>query len=160
MEKKKTIFDYMTQVMCIFGFTMLTLNIFSLVFGNSAKGFSTIFELGNQGISAKITFQFLCISIFITGIRFLFFTDTFIKKMPIWLRTICMLSMVIIVIIIFIIAFQWFPADMWQPWVMFFICFGICFFSSYLVMVIKEKVENKQLEEALQKLKESEGKMK
>ncbi len=160
MEKKRTVFDYLTQVVCIFGFTMLTLHIFSLIFGNSAKGFSAIFELGNQGVSTKIAFQFLCISVLITGIRFLFFTDTWIKKMSICLRTICMLLMVVIVIIIFIIKFQWFPVSMWQPWVMFFICFGICFLGSYLVMVMKERAENRQLEKALQKLKESERKIK
>ncbi len=158
MEKKKTIFDYMIHVMCIFGFTMLTLTVFCLIFGNSAKEFSAIFELGNQGVSAKITFQFLFLAILITGIRFLFFTDTLIKKMAIWLRTICMLSTVIIVIIIFILAFQWFPTDLWQPWIMFFICFAICFLGSYLVMVIKEKAENKQLEDALQRLKKREEK--
>lgn len=156
MEEKRTILDYLAQVLIVFGFAMLTMNIFCLAFGNSAKGFSSMFALGNQGVPAKIAFQFLCISALITGARFIFFTDIFIKKMPISLRTICMLTSVITIIVIFVIAFHWFPANMWQPWAMFFLCFGISFLGSYVVMSIREKVENQRMEEALQRLKEKE----
>ena len=156
MEEKKTIFDYLAQVMIIFGFAMLVLNIFCLVFGNAAKDISTIFELGDQGISVEITLQFLCISALITGLRFVFFTDMIIQKMPIWLRTICMLTFVVIIIAAFIIIFHWFPVNMWQPWAMFFVCFGLSFLGSCLVVIVKEKVENKRMEEALQRLKEKE----
>ncbi len=156
MEEKKTIFDYMSQIMVMFGFSMLIMNIFCLAFGNSAKGFSAMFELGNQGVPAKIAFEFLCLSVLITGIRFLFFTDIWIKKMPVRARTICMLISIVIVIAAFIIIFDWFPIDMWQPWAMFFICFGISFTGSYFVMMIKEKVENRKMKEALERLKEKE----
>ncbi len=157
MDEKKTIFDYLAQVMIIFGFTMLILNIFCLVFGNAAKDISTLFELGDQGIPVGITLQFLCISALITGLRFVFFTDVIIQKMPIWLRTVCMLIFVVIIIAAFIIIFNWFPANMWQPWAMFFVCFGLSFLGSCLVVVVKEKVENKHMEEALRRLKEKEG---
>lgn len=156
MEEKKTIFDYLAEVMIIFGFAMLVLNIFCLVFGNAAKDISALFELGNQGISVEIALQFLCISALITGLRFVFFTDVIIQKMPIWLRTICMLTSVIIIIAAFIIIFNWFPVNMWQPWAMFFVCFGLSFVGSCLVVMVKEKVENKRMEEALRRLKEEE----
>lgn len=71
-----------------------------------------------------------------------------------------MLTAVVAIIAVFVTAFHWFPADMWQPWVMFFICFGISFLGSYIVMMIREKVENKRMEEALQRLKEREEKVK
>lgn len=153
MEEKKTIFDYLAQVLVVFGFGMLMLNIFCLAFGNSAKDFSAMFELGNQGIPVEIAFQFLCISALIVGARFIFFTDVLIKKMPVWLRTFCMLTTVVMIIAAFVIVFHWFPANMWQPWAMFFICFGISFLGSYLVTTIKEKTENRRMEEALQRLK-------
>ncbi len=154
MEERKTIFDYLSQIMVVFGVSMLVMNIFCLAFGNSAKGLSAMFELGNQGIPVKIAFEFLCVSALITGIRFLFFTDILIKKMPVWTRTICMLVSILIVIAAFIIIFGWFPIDMWQPWAMFFICFGISFVVSCFVMMIKEKVENRKMKEALERLKE------
>lgn len=156
MEKKKTAFDYLAQVLIVFGFGMLMLNIFCLAFGNSARNFSAMFELGNQGIPVAIAFQFLCVSVLIVGARFIFFTDVFIKKMPVWLRTVCMLTTAVVIIAAFVIIFHWFPANMWQPWAMFFICFGISFLGSYLVTAIKEKTENRRMEEALQRLKRKE----
>ena len=135
---------------------MLSMNIFCFVFGNSAKGFSAMFELGSQGVPTEIAFQFLLISVLIAGVRFLFFTDIFIQKMPIWLRTICMLAAVVIIIVTFIVVFHWFPTDLWQPWMMFFVCFGISFLGSYCVMILREKVENRRMDEALQRLKEGE----
>ncbi len=157
MEKKKTIFDYLGQVLLVFGFAMLTLNIFCLIFGNSAKDFSTIFALGNQGIPVEITLQFLCVSALTTGARFVFFTDVIIRNMPIWLRTICMLIFIVIMMAVFIVLFHWFPVNMWQPWAMFFCCFGLSFLGSCFVVTVKEKVENKRMEEALRRLKEKEG---
>lgn len=156
MEEKKTVFDYLAQVLVIFGFSMLTLNIFCLAFGDSAKEFSALFQLGGRGISVETAFQFLCISLLITGVRFLFFTDAIIKKMPVYLRTVCMLTGVVAIIVVFVIAFHWFPADMWQPWAMFLLCFGISFLGSCLVMTVKEKAENRQMQEALEKLKDAE----
>lgn len=156
MDKKKNILDYLAQVMIVFGFTMLVMNILCLGYGDSAKDFSSMFELGSQGIPVKTAFQFLCVSLLVIGLRIIFFTDMLIKKMTIWLRTICMLVSVVIVIAVFITMFHWFPVDMWQPWVMFFVCFGISFLGSYFVMVLKEKAENRRMEEALQRLKEKE----
>lgn len=157
MEEKKSIFDYLGQILMIFGFTMLTLNVFCLAFGDSAREFSAIFQLGSRGISTGTAFQFLCISTLITGVRFLFFTDTFIKKMPVALRTVCMLTAVVAIIVIFVAAFHWFPTDMWQPWAMFFLCFGISFLGSCFIMTIKEKTENRRMREALERLKDSEN---
>lgn len=154
MEEKRTIFDYLAQVLTIFGFTILTIAVFCLVFGNSAKDFSTLFELGAQGIPINIIFQFLLVSALITGVRFIFFTDTFIRKMPVWLRTICMSTVIVVIIAVFVIAFHWFPVNMWKPWVMFFISFGVSFLGSYFVTKIKEDTENKRMDEALQRLKE------
>lgn len=160
MEEKKTLFDYLAQVLAIFGFAMLLLNIFCLAFGSSARDISAMFQLGSQGIPVEIAFQFLCVSVLITGARFVFFTDVFIKKMPLAFRTVCMLAAVVIIIAAFVIVFHWFPANMWQPWAMFFFCFGCSFLGSWLVVEIKEKTENRRMEEALQRLKEKEEKAK
>ncbi len=157
MEKKGTIFDYLSQVLIVFGFAMLMLNIFCLLFGDSARGFSGLFELGSKGVPAGIAFQFLCVSALIVGIRIVFFTDILIKKMSSRLRTLCMLTAVVTVIAAFVRGFDWFPTDMWQPWAMFFVCFGLSFLGSFGVMSLKERAENRRMEEALQRWKEKEG---
>ena len=155
MEEKKTIFDYLAQVLLIFGFAMLMLNIFCLIFGDSAKGFSAMFELGSKGVPVNVAFQFLCVSILTVGARFVFFTDIFIKEMPVLLRTVCMLTIIVMLIVVFAAMFHWFPVGMWEPWAMFFLCFGISFLGSYAVTRIKEKAENKRMEEALKRLKQN-----
>lgn len=156
MERNKNIFDYLAQILTIFGFSMLIMNLFCIIFGNSAQGLSSMFALGSQGVPAEIAFQYLAISALIVGIRFLFFSDRVIKNMPIPLRTVCMLGCVLVITAAFIIRFQWFPADLWIAWVMFFICFLLSFVCSYLVMLLKEKTENRKLKEALDRFKEKE----
>lgn len=155
MEEKKTMFGYLAEIMVVFGVAILALNLFCLMFGEKAQGFSGLFALGGQGISVKVVFQFLCTSVLIVGFRFLFFTDVLIGEMAVWLRTVCMLGAVLLTIAAFIVAFHWFPANMWQPWVMFFVCFGISFLCSLAVMVLKERAENRKMEEALEKIKKS-----
>lgn len=148
----------MAQTMIVFGFTMLMLNIFCLIFGESAKGYSALYELGNDGVPVKIALQFLCVSVLSVLFRFIFFTDMIIKTMAIWLRTICLLTAMITTIGCFATAFGWFPANTWQAWAMFLICFGISFLGSFLVMLLKEKLENKRMNEALRKIKKSQEK--
>ena len=43
---------------------------------------------------------------------------------------------------------------MWQPWVMFLLCFGVCFTISTVLSVAKEKAETRKMEEALERLKQ------
>lgn len=157
MEKKKTFFDYASEVLIIFGISMIVLNIFCMLFGEDAREFSAIFRLGNKGISIGIVFQFLCVSVLITLYRILFFTDTVIKQMSIVLRTVCMLTAAIATISVFIIVFKWFPVNMPLPWIMFLLSFGISFVISLAVMSFKEKTENKLMAEALKKLKQGDN---
>lgn len=156
MDENNGIFDYLTRVLVVFGFSMLVMNIFCVIFGDSAQGLSSMFAMGSQGLPVETAFQYLGISALIVGIRALFFTDRLIKNMAIPLRTVCMLGSVVLIAVLFIIRFQWFPADMWQAWAMFFLCFIVCFIGSYLVMLLKEKTENRKLNEALSKLKKKE----
>ncbi len=156
MDQEKSIFDYLTQVLTIFGFSILALNLFCLAIGDSAQRLSTMFAMGSQGLTVETMLQYLCISALSVGMRFFFFTDRWIKNMTVPLRTVCMLVAVLLITVAFIIRFGWFPADMWQNWVMFFVCFFVSFICSYLVMLQKEKAENRKLKDALERLKEKE----
>lgn len=158
MEERKTIFDYVGQVFMIFGITVAVLNIFCLLFGASAREYSTMFSLGNEGLSVSTMAQYLLISAITVGLRYIFFTDVLIKNMSMPARTVWMVLLVLLFVAGFILLFDWFPADMWQPWAMFFICFGICFGIGTIVTALKEKEENRRMQEALRKLKAGAGK--
>lgn len=48
MKDNNTIFDYLMQVMTVFGFSLLVLNLFCIFVGDAAKGYSAMFALGNM----------------------------------------------------------------------------------------------------------------
>lgn len=160
MEEQKTIFDYLGQVMITFGFSVVVMNVLCLLVGEEAREVSTIYSLGKEGLSVATMLQFLGVAVCITGLRFLFFTDRIIKQMSITMRTVCMLTVIVAVIVLCVVLFGWFPVDMWESWAAFLLTFSFCFVGSLLVMHFKEKAENRKMEEALRRIKETKGQAK
>ncbi len=154
MEKRKTIFDYLGQMMIVFGFSIGVLNIFCLLIGEDAQSVSTIYSLGKEGIAVKTAMQFLGVSACITGFRFLFFTEGIIRRMSGAMRTVCMFGSIIILVAVCAAVFGWFPVNMWQPWVAFLLTFTLCAMASMAVMILRERAENRLMEEALRRIKE------
>lgn len=154
MENRKTVFDYLGQMLTVFGFSMVVLNAFSLLIGEDARSISTIYSLGSEGISVTTSLQFLGLSACITGFRFVFFTDGIIRQMSVIMRTVCMFVSIIVLVAVCAFMFDWFPVDMWQAWAAFFLTFAICSAASLLLMALKEKAENRKMEEALNRIKE------
>lgn len=153
MKKKETIFDYLMQIFMIYGFTILCICIFCMLFGQEAKEYSTLFALGSQGLSIETMLQFFLLSIIITTLKHVLFTDGLIKNISLVARVIIMFGMIIVTMILFVILFGWFPINMWKPWIMFLVCFFVCAVISTILSYTKEKLENKKMEEALNKLK-------
>lgn len=153
MRERKNIIDYLAQVVHIFGIMMLVLMVLTFVFGDSAMSISKMFTIGSQGISVGVMAQFFLLSILVAGLRYLFFTDRLVKQLSIILRIVFMLLSIIAVIAIFIYCFEWFPMNMWEPWVMFFLCFAICVGVSAAVTTIRVKLEDKKMEAGLDRLK-------
>ena len=156
MDNKPTILDYLTQAFMIYGITVLALNIFCLLFGDSARDFSTIFALGSAGLSVKTMLQFLLAIAITIVLRFVFMTDLIIKKMPLAARIITMFAAAFLNIMVFVILCGWFPVDNLTAWIMFLISFAISCTVSTAVSLLKEKMENRKLAEALNRLKEEE----
>ena len=156
MDNKPTILDYLSQVFMIFGIAVLTLNIFCLLFGDSAQEISTIFALGSEGLSVKTMVQFLLAIAITIVLRFVFMTDIIIKKMPLVARVIAIFAAVFLNIVVFVLLCGWFPVDNPMAWIMFLISFAISCAASTAVSLLKEKMENRKLAEALNRLKEEE----
>ena len=153
MNGKDTIFDYLAQILTVWGVSILSICVLGCCFGEAAQGGSTIFQLGKAGISTSTLLQFLALSVVITSLKFLFFTDVFIKNLRIMVRTVLMFVCIILSIALFAGIFAWFPVNQIKPWIMFFICFFVCAFFSVLVSLLKEKSDNKKMQEALERLK-------
>lgn len=156
MEENKTIFDYCAAVFITFGFAVLVLCIFCVLVGEEAREVSSLYSMGKDGLSIATILQFFGMAVCITLLRILFFTDAVIKKMSVTMKTICMLLCIIGLIVVCAAVFGWFPVSMWQAWVGFAASFGLCFVGSCLVMLLKERTQNRRMEEALARLKEQE----
>lgn len=156
MEKNYSLLKYLSQVFMIYGITTGLLNIFCIIFGTSAHGLSTIFSLGKEGVGIETSFQFLLVAAVVVGLKLIFTTDILIKKMPIAARIIALFASVFAAMVIFIIMFDWFPADLPFAWIMFIVCFAVSCAVSTLISVLFEKQENRRLEEALKRYKEEE----
>ena len=85
--------------------------------------------------------------------RFLFFTDKLIKNLSITLRTVAMVSSTFVLVVVFVIAFGWFPFDLPIAWLSFAVCFFVSFVLSFAITACKDKLENKKIQDALDKVK-------
>lgn len=154
MEEKKNIFDYLGQVFCTFGISMLIMALFCKLVGEEAGEISTMFALGREGVPVTTMLQFFIVNVLIAGFRFLFFSEGIIRHMSLFKRTLCMLCCVLVTIGVCVYVCGWFPFRVWRAWLAFFISFGICFIISLLIMHLKEKLENRRMEEGLKRAKE------
>ena len=154
MLKKRTVFDFFANVLIIYSISIISISLFCFLFGENAKEVSTIFKLGNNGISLNTLIEFWALAIIISGMKWIFFTDIIIKNLSLTLRSVLMFGIVIIFVGIFSAIFNWFPVTMPIPWIMFFICFFVCTLISTIISMLKERSENKRMKEALEKMKE------
>lgn len=153
MEQKKTVIDFAGAVLCTFGFISIMMMIFTFLLGESAKKLSTMFRLGSKGIPVETLLQYLILAVIITGIRYFFCWEKIGKYLSELWCDILLICGILLVIVSFIIKFGWFPIHMWQPWILFTLCFVVCFITSLWIMLQKTKIENKLLEENLESMK-------
>ena len=152
MIQKRTIYDFCGNVFMIYGITMGILATLCLIVGEDAAEVSTIFAMGNKGLSITTMLQFFLMVVFLVGFEWLFFTDLLIKNWSLVARTVAMFAMVIMTVGVFAAIFKWFPVGMVSAWVAFLICFFVCAVVSIAVSVLKERNENKKMQEALERL--------
>ena len=153
MEKKKNIFDYAAQILMIFGLMVIFLSICSFLSGDDGKVHSSLFSLGSEGMSMASLAQMLGLSVIVTIIRAIFFSDRLLRRFSVAARTVGMIACCVAAIIVFVIAFRWFPADNALAWILFALSFGICFAVSLCVTLSRQKRENEAMAAALERLK-------
>lgn len=154
IDRRENMFDWLAQVFLVFGIAMMCMVVFCVLFGDSAMGYSTMFELGKSGLSIATMVQFFLLIVIIITLKFIFFTDAVLKKMSLAVRTVLMFAFAITAIVAFVIMFGWFPADQWQAWVMFAVCFGVSAVISTFISVLREKAETQKMQQALERIKE------
>ncbi len=154
MEDRKHFTVYFGQVFTIFGITLLVIAVICSVVGEEAQEYSTMFAMGSRAVPLDTVFQYLLSSACIVFLRFIFFSDIWLKKTGVAKRTVSMCASVIILIGVFAWLFGWFPVDDLKCWISFLVSFGICFAVSAVGSVWKERAENQRLACGLENLKE------
>ena len=149
MEEKKTIFNYIGQAFAIYGIIVLIFILFSVVIGEQAEGYSALFSLGNKGISVTTLCELLLLSVMITIAQDIFLTDRWIVNMSMMKRNALFFLAVLVVSVIMIIVFQWFPIGDITAWLGFIVSYAISVFVSVLVTRLRERAENAKMQQAL-----------
>jgi hypothetical protein len=153
MEDNRTIFNYISQFFAIYGMIVMIFIIFGILIGDSASGYSSLFELGNQGFSTSTLLQLFILALIISIAQIAFLTDKWIKKLSMLIRNILFFGTIVLTIVIFSIFFHWFPIDDAKAWMGFVVSFIICTSISILISRLEEQAENKKMEQALNKIK-------
>ena len=151
MEEKKTIFNYISQAFATYGIIVLVFVVFNILLGDVAGDYSALFALGKNGMSIPVLLELLLLAIMITFAQVLFLTDKWIENMSMIIRYVLFFGTVMIVMIVMIIVFNWFPIGDMYAWGGFVISYTVSMITSALLTRLKERTENSKMQEALDK---------
>lgn len=149
MEDNKTIFNYISQVFATYGIIIAIFIILGCIIGEKAEGYSTLYEYGNQGFSIATLIQLFAMSVVISIGQILFLTDKWIKNLSIMIRSALFFIVVILAIVFFVIAFEWFPINDAKAWFGFLLSFAFCSLIGVVISRLREQAENKKMGQAL-----------
>ncbi len=148
-ENKTTIYNFATRVLVIFSIMVLFEMIVGIFYGDEAMLGSTMFQMGNKGIAYETIIQYLLSAIITISLNTIFFSDKIFKNMmAIWRLTIMLLCQMII-IIGFILVFNWFPVDSFIAWFVFLLSFAGSVIISLVVMALKSRSDSRKYDNLL-----------
>ena len=151
MEEKKNVFNYIRQAFATYGIIVLVFVVFNILLGDVAGDYSALFALGKDGMSIPVLLELLLLAIMITFAQVLFLTDKWIENMSMIIRYVLFFGTVMIVMIVMIIVFNWFPIGDMYAWGGFVISYTVSMITSALLTRLKERTENTKMQEALDK---------
>jgi hypothetical protein len=148
---KKQVITFIESLLKIFAVIILIFAITTLLIGKEAKSFPNLFMSGNKAISLKTLFQLFTFSFLISLLRFVFFTDVFLKKTGLILRYIFFFILTIVIFVIIALICHWIPK---RPiiWILVLASYSLSTVISILVTHFFTKKEDEKLNDALAKI--------
>lgn len=143
--------SFIRDTMNIFAVDILMLVAVTYFFGEEARGLSTMFQLGANGLALETIIQFFLSAAVIAGWRWLFFSQRILKNMMMLWRTLGMLFAVIVSMVGFIAVCGWFPVNNVEGWIGFIVSFAVCFGVSAGYMILKTHYQSRRYDELLKK---------
>ena len=155
MEERKTIYHYLGQLFFMYGIIVLIFVFLSYTVNEQAVQSSPLFALGKEGLTMDTLVQLFGFCVCLLLLRILFLTDVVIKNLQIAIRSLCFVVATVLIIILFVYLFSWFPMNDRNAWIGFFVSYTICTSVGILISLLKEKAENKKMEQGLKRIRES-----
>lgn len=150
-EKNEMLLDgFFFRCMVTYAVTILAVLLTGRMFGEGAKKFSTMYQLGNQGLAFETLMQLLVSS---AAISFVFGLQ-FIKKLMFVWRSVVVVTLVTAIVIFCAWIFKWFPMKDAYAWAGFLISYGLCTLLSTAIVLIQLKLKKKKYEKLLKAYKE------
>lgn len=157
-DKVLAIYKLISRILIIFSVTLLFVTFIAIIAGENAKEYSSLYSLGNKGVSSDTILQILLSSVVVSLINQIFYSKKIFKNMlALWKITLMLIS-ILIAIVVFIICFKWFPINLIEAWIGFFVSFGGFFLVSTAIMFTKTKREAKRYEKLLENYKKKRSK--
>ncbi len=150
-EENRTVFDHIARLFTTFGVMVVIFILFAVCIGQSTREYSTLFELGNGGLTIRTLLQLLALAVIVTVSQTVFMTDLLIKNMKIMARNVIFISSIFLTIVAFVFAFGWFPVDDIRAWIGFILSFSVSMTLSLLITRFVEKTENRKMQDALER---------
>ncbi len=149
---KKRMVLFIESLLLLFAVIILIFAITTVLIGKEAEKFPNLFILGNKGISVQTFFQLFAFSFLISLLRFVFFTDVFLKKTGLVLRYVLFFVLTIAVFVIISLIFCWIPNKPFI-WLLVLISYSVSTVISILLTIFFTKKEDEKLNNALTEMK-------
>jgi magnesium-transporting ATPase (P-type) len=140
---------FLGEVLVIFSVTILFVSIIGSIWGDEIQNYSTMFLLGKKGISYITLLQFFIVSFLITLVKSFFISERYLKKRTTLQRIILMLFSIVLIMVVSISGFGWFPINSLSGWIGFILSFGGCFACGTMIKIVRLEQENEKYEKLL-----------
>lgn len=136
----------------VFTLSLLFVSIFNIALSGNWKelrNVSELFALCGEGISLVALGELMVLSLMISSLRLLWFSDRIFKNMLMLNRITLMLVSVFLIAGVCSVIFGWFPPSMWQAWLGFVLSFAIGTAVSFAVMQMRSRKESRRYQRNL-----------
>ena len=155
-EMKKRLGLFIGSLLQIFAVMILIFAIATALIGKESEKFPNLFLLENEGIAVQTLFQLFAFSFLICALRFIFFTDVFLKKTGLVLRYVLFFVLTIAVFVIITLIFSWIPNKLLY-WLLVLASYSVSTIISIFVTTLFARKEDEKLNDALAKMKNRQG---
>jgi magnesium-transporting ATPase (P-type) len=161
-ERKNTIFltELLRRFSVIFSLAIVAISVMGFIVGrysSEARDFSALFVPGKDGLTFNAVFQIVCLSLVMSVFSLLLFSDFVQIKMRFFFRGLLLLLATLAASSVFAAVFKWLPNSDPLSWLCFILATIFCFAVSFMLTLLKLKLEGKKYDKLLANYKKQHG---